>query len=142
MNALGSSRKYGTLLPRRIANGNHRVEFLPFEFRNRLGTMTRNIDPDFPHRFHRQRTDPAVRLAPSAVNFVGAPAKLTEQPFRHLAADAIPGAKDENAMGHESGPGNNSRTATWRATRRFRRRLHRAHERADEFPVNLRTNNF
>ena len=105
MNALGGSGKSRTFVSGRITNRNDRVEPLSFELRNWLGPVCRDVDPDLTHGFNRQRADVAVRLAPRAVHFVSAPAKLAQKSFRHLTAHAIAGAKDENAMGHDFGLG-------------------------------------
>ena len=86
------TRKHWTLFRRRIANGNDRVESLPIEFRNGFGALAGNVDADFAHRFDGHRADVAVGLAPRAVNFIVATAKLAKQSLSHLAPDAISGA--------------------------------------------------
>ena len=64
--------------------------------------MPRDIDTNGAHGFNGQLTDVAARVASGAVYLVGAAAELAEQAFGHLAAHAIAGAENENAVGHGS----------------------------------------
>ena len=100
MNALWRSGKNRTFLRRRIADRNDGIEFLLFELRNRLGSVRGDVDPNFAHGFDSERADVSAGLASGAVHFVGVATKLAEQAFRHLAAHAIAGAQNKNAMRH------------------------------------------
>lgn len=54
--------------------------------------------------FDGQLTDVTPGLASGAVHFEGPAAKLAEEAFGHLAADAITGTENQNAMTHRLSP--------------------------------------
>ena len=94
------AREDGAFLRSGITNSENCVEVLALEFRNRFRALRGNVDANFAHGFDSERADVSAGLASGAVHFVGVATKLAEQAFRHLAAHAVAGAEDENAMCH------------------------------------------
>src|SRR5260370_13740003 len=99
VDALGGTREDGTSFGGGVAGGDERVEALALEFGGGLGTVRGDVDADLAHGFDGQRANVTVGLAAGAVHFVGAAAELAKKALGHLAAHAIAGAEDENAMG-------------------------------------------
>src|SRR5215472_5524773 len=122
--------------------------------------MSGDVHADAAHGVDGQLTHVTIRLASGAMYFEGAAAKLAEEAFGHLAADAITGTENQNAIpyrlitimapprrsrqreGRQPCVAGRSRAAGRRATRGLRCRFHGAQEGGDEFASNLRADGF
>ena len=99
MNALGRAREDGALFGGGIAYGDYRVERLTSKFGNGFRAMRGNVDANFMHDFNGQGVD-ANGFCARAMDVRGAVAEMAQEAFGHLAANAITGAEDEDALGH------------------------------------------
>jgi hypothetical protein len=97
MQALGCAGKEWTGLFSVVAHGDHEVEGLPEKLVDAFRTMMGDVDSDLRHGIDRQRID-CTRMRASAVGLVCRTCEVAEQPFCHLAATGISGAKDENCF--------------------------------------------
>lgn len=100
MDELRSAGKDGAVIGGGIANSDDGVKVLALEFGDGLGTMGGDVEAEFTHGFDGQRADVAVGPGSGTVDFVGGAAQMAEEAFSHLAAHAIAGAEDEDAVGH------------------------------------------